>query len=1084
MSGADGITQSQLQELEYLRKRVRELESEGFKSEKEKFESFAEASPFGLILISDDLTFEYVNPKFVEMFGYELSEIPTAHHWREKVYPDPAYREEVTTAWRLDLSRAASGAGRSRMFTVRCKDGTDKVIHFRPVKLKSGGNLMTCEDITAFRRIEDEMRLALSILESTLESTADGLLVVGADGKINAFNEKFLEIWGMTDREIVNKGRLALHEYSGSMIDDPEAFWDRVEYLREHSDVEAFDTIVLKNGRIIERYSIPQKIGGRAVGRVWSFRDVTEKKAAELSVIRAKEEWELTFDSVKDLMAIFDPDFRMMKMNLSMEKVTGVEEKNAIGRFCYDVTGCSEGSLENCPLYSSIQGQGYARAEHYDTGKKMALETRMSSIIDSDGVLRGYIHITRDITDRKELETELAEAIEDLKNTNLETRSMLDSARALLEKSDFVEAAQSILENATRLVGCETGFLSILNEDGSQQRILCLESGMTARRLEPCAGIPLTGPELLAFKERRTVYRNFTEVAADGSAWAHEGQDNPNNIIVSPLIIRNQTVGLLRMSNKPGGFTRKDVILAESFAEFASIGLMNQRTSQELERSEERYRMIFACSPMGIMHYDRNGVIIDCNERFVEIIGSSRDQLVGMEMLERLNNEEVLQAVRTSLTGETGYFEGDYLSVTGAKLTPVKAIFHAVKSEDGRFIGGICVLEDVSGVKAAEEALVQAERVKAVADLAAGVAHNFNNLLQIITGSMELAIMDMDNGKTDDARRSIEKIRDSARLGAETVRRLQTFARIRVDKRRNDARVFDISETILHATQVTTPLFKADPDNPKPQVRFSQKLQSGVLVHGRDDEIFEVIVNLIKNAAEACPEGGDVNIKLYSEGEKAVVEISDNGIGIAEYDIKKVFDPFWTPRKTNIGAGLGLPLSHGIVSSHGGSLTVTSKKGRGTTFIITLPLSPEGLTEDRAPEQTVMGLPMSVLVIDDMEPIVQMLGEVMNETGHKAFTATSGDQAIEIYKNNRIDVVVCDLVMPRMDGWQVGKAIKEICATEGIPKTPFVLLTGWGGQALEEYKIQDSGVDSLLEKPIDIKKLLDVMSRLVTGPVN
>ncbi len=358
MSGKDGITETQLQELEYLRKRVRELEREGLKSEKEKFESFAEASPFGLMLISNDMTIEYINPKFVEMFGYERSEIPTAHHWREKAYPDAIYREEVTTAWKSDRSLASSGTPRHRIFSVRCKDKTDKVVHFRPVELPSGANLMTCEDITAFRRIEDEMNLALSLMESTLESTADGILVVGTDRTIKAFNKKFLEVWGMTDREIINKGRPALLDYTMSMFDDPEAFLERVNYLHELSDEEAFDTLVFKNGRVIERYSIPQKTGGQTVGRVWSFRDVTENRAAKLALTKAKEEWELTFDSVQDFMTILDADFKVLRMNEGMEKITGVKEKDAIGRFCYDVIKCSEGSIESCPLHVHDRGPG------------------------------------------------------------------------------------------------------------------------------------------------------------------------------------------------------------------------------------------------------------------------------------------------------------------------------------------------------------------------------------------------------------------------------------------------------------------------------------------------------------------------------------------------------------------------------------------------------------------------------------------------------------------------------------------------------------------------------------------------------
>ena len=125
----------------------------------------------------------------------------------------------------------------------------------------------------------------------------------------------------------------------------------------------------------------------------------------------------------------------------------------------------------------------------------------------------------------------------------------------------------------------------------------------------------------------------------------------------------------------------------------------------------------------------------------------------------------------------------------------------------------------------------------------------------------------------------------------------------------------------------------------------------------------------------------------YSQGENVVVKVSDNGIGIADGDLKRLFDPFWTARKTNIGTGLGLALSRSIVIAHGGSIKAASKVGVGTTFTVTLPLV-KGLGSDlEQPEQSAIGFAMTVLVIDDMEPIVEMLAEVMTQMGHTVFTA-------------------------------------------------------------------------------------------------
>jgi CheY-like chemotaxis protein len=122
---------------------------------------------------------------------------------------------------------------------------------------------------------------------------------------------------------------------------------------------------------------------------------------------------------------------------------------------------------------------------------------------------------------------------------------------------------------------------------------------------------------------------------------------------------------------------------------------------------------------------------------------------------------------------------------------------------------------------------------------------------------------------------------------------------------------------------------------------------------------------------------------------------------------------------------------------------------------------------------------LNILVVDDLEPVVRLLKGILSKYGQKVSMALSGEEAIRMYKESPFDLVICDLAMPHMDGWQVGKEIKNICREKGIPKTPFILLTGWGGQVLEKEKIIQSGVDGVVGKPVDIKGLMATVREVV-----
>jgi CheY-like chemotaxis protein len=339
--------------------------------------------------------------------------------------------------------------------------------------------------------------------------------------------------------------------------------------------------------------------------------------------------------------------------------------------------------------------------------------------------------------------------------------------------------------------------------------------------------------------------------------------------------------------------------------------------------------------------------------------------------------------------------------------------------------------------------------------------------------------MDLEREDFSDVKDSLEKVLRTSRAGAEIVRRLQSFADIRCHVSPIESKVLDLSHVVNQAVELTRSWWEMVPCTDENKITLNLDLSKGCFVRGKEDELFEVVVNLIKNAAEALHEGGDMKVTTKVEGNQVVLQVQDTGIGISNDDLGKVFDPFWSAKGLT-KPGMGLAVSHGIVSRHGGIIFVESELGKGSTFTVKLPLS-ENVSEEA---QSVFGLPtlrnLTILVIDDTELVVEFLRDALGLDHHKVLTALSGPKALEIFRDHQVDVVICDLGMPEMSGWEVGKKIRDICRERSTAKTPFIMLTGWGGQILEKDKIIESGVDVVLEKPIKITKLLTAIQEAVS----
>jgi CheY-like chemotaxis protein len=176
---------------------------------------------------------------------------------------------------------------------------------------------------------------------------------------------------------------------------------------------------------------------------------------------------------------------------------------------------------------------------------------------------------------------------------------------------------------------------------------------------------------------------------------------------------------------------------------------------------------------------------------------------------------------------------------------------------------------------------------------------------------------------------------------------------------------------------------------------------------------------------------------------------------------------------------MGLAGSYGIVQRHGGEISVASEPGNGTSFTIRLPLSVEQPEPDERPMHRPVSFRLNILVVDDMLAVVKHLHTGLTSYGQTVHSASSGPAALDIFRETPVDVVICDLAMPEMNGWQVGEELMNICAERGMDKPVFIMLTGWGGQIAEEEKIRRSGVDRILEKPLDIDELVHVIEELI-----
>ncbi len=510
-----------------------------------------------------------------------------------------------------------------------------------------------------------------------------------------------------------------------------------------------------------------------------------------------------------------------------------------------------------------------------------------------------------------------------------------------------------------------------------------------------------------------------------------------------------------------------------------------------LLESEAKYRSIVENLEEGYFEIDLIGNMTFFNDPLCKILGYARSDLTGKN-ISTFTSAATIRAMdeiygQVKKTGEPiRISDYDAFGKDGQKIA-LELTASLLRDANGTPIGFRGFLRDVSQKKEAEVEqkkleiqVQQAQKMESIGTLAGGIAHDFNNILMGIQGNASLMAIKTDAGHP--AYEKIKNIETYVENGTELTQQLLGFAR--------RGKYHAMSTDINNVIEKSAGMF----GRTKKEIRIQMDLVPEIWTVEVDrGQIEQALLNLYVNAWQAMPEGGSLKLKTENiilgedfinsqpyqveAGDYIKITVNDTGVGIDKETQVRIFEPFFTTKEMGRGTGLGLASVYGIIKNHSGYINVYSEVGQGTSFAIYLPASVKAVQpEVKTVAPTVVTGNGTILLIDDEKMIIDVGQELLQELGYDVLTASSGQDAIEIYrqKSAQIDLVIMDLIMPGMSGGETYDRLKKINT-----RVKVLLSSGYSinGQAA---KIIERGCDGFIQKPFNINQLSEKIQGIIS----
>lgn len=600
---------------------------------------------------------------------------------------------------------------------------------------------------------------------------------------------------------------------------------------------------------------------------------------------------------------------------------------------------------------------------------------------------------------------------------------------------DLEELLERIVEAGVYITRAEEGFLLLRDESTNELYLRAAKNlgEQRAQRLRMPIDDSLAGQVVRTGKPIRI---NQGQV---GTALKVKTGFLVRSIIQVPLTMGQQVIGVLAVDNQQADrvFSENDQYLLSALAGYAAIAIENARLYQHIKQSEERYRDLFANAYDLIFTLDRNLCITTINKAGQQLTGYSLEELQGRSLSSLCPTsswESVKSLFVDLLRGETvPPFELEMIRIDNETIYLEVS---ARRTRDGQHNGGLhCIARNLTERRRLEEQLIQAEKLSAIGQLVAGVAHELNNPLTSISGYSQLLLRD--TSLPERVTQDVEHIHTQAERAGRIVQNLLIFAR-----EHKPERVTVNLNDVLHST-LSLRAYQLRVDNIKVVTDYNKKLPPTI---ADPYQLQQVFLNLINNAHQAmASRGGPGTLTLRTQlvaparetGEGGTpgpqmlrVTVNDTGVGIPDRELNRIFDPFFTTKPVGQGTGLGLSICFGIVQEHNGRIWAESTVGVGTTVYVDLPvltLEPEPdvtLPVDDTTEEE-LDLAYTVLVVDDEEPVGTLLARLLHDLGHQSRVVTSGEAALKALAEEQFDLILSDVKMPGMSGFDLYQVIQQ-----------------------------------------------------------